>query len=227
MHTQTFRTPPEPLSVSCRPGDQLDWAAVASVPFTYEAGATVFAQGGTAASVLWVQSGRVRLSVLSRRGREAVVAILGPGHFFGESCLAGQMTRMETATAMMATTVLVATREAVTQRIRNDPRFAAQFLTHMLKRSMRAEQDLADQLLNASDKRLARTLLLLERDGEAGSPTHPVPRVSQEVLAEMVGTTRSRVNVFMNRFRKLGLVDYGLSGTLTINPSLRQFVDCD
>jgi len=201
-------------------------SSAGSVALSYEAGATVFAQGAPAATVLYLETGTVRLSVLSRSGREAVVAVLGAGQFFGEDCLARQAWRMETATTMTRATVRAASREAVMRQVHSDPKFADRLIAHMLKRNIRAEEDLVDQILNASDKRLARVLLLLARDGNAGAPG-AVPRVSQELLAEMVGTTRARVNVFMNRFRRLGFVDYQPNGALIIHRSLQQFVQRD
>ena len=154
------------------------------------------------------RQGAVRLSVLSHAGKEAVVAVLDVGHFFGEGCLAGQSQRMATATAMTASTILAVEKQEMVRQLHAQPAFADRFLTHMLTRNIRIEEDLIDQLFNSSEKRLARTLLLLARYGEPEASHRALPRVSQELLAEMVGTTRSRVNFFMNKFRKLGFIDY-------------------
>jgi len=187
----------------------------------YQKGKQVFAQGDVAGDVRYLQTGSVKISVLSKVGREAVVAMLGPGDFFGEGALAGQTSRIETATAMTACRVLRLDTDTMTTLLRDQPTFAARFLSHMLARNIRIEADLVDQLFNSSEKRLARTLLLLARYGYAG-PQREIPQVSQETLAEMVGTTRSRVNFFMNKFRKLGLIEY--NGTLKINPALLSVV---
>ncbi len=187
----------------------------------YEKGQPIFSQGDKAGDVRYIQKGAVKISVLSRLGREAVVAMLGPGDFFGESALAGQTARIETATATEDTSVMIIDTVTMTALLREQPAFAARFLSHMLTRNIRIEADLVDQLFNSSEKRLARTLLLLARYGNAPAP-HEIPRVSQETLAEMIGTTRSRVNFFMNKFRKMGLIEY--NGTLKINPALLSVV---
>ena len=160
----------------------------------------------------------MRLSVLSHAGKEAVVAVLDEGHFFGEGCLAGQSQRIATASAMGPCTVLTVEKKEMVQQLHAQPSLADRFLTHMLTRNIRIEEDLIDQLFNSSEKRLARTLLLLARYGEPQSSHRDLPKVSQETLAEMIGTTRSRVNFFMNKFRKLGFIDY--NGGLKINHSL-------
>jgi CRP-like cAMP-binding protein len=169
-----------------------------------------------------VDQGAVRLSVLSHAGKEAVVAVLDVAHFFGEGCLAGQSQRMATATAMTACTVVVVEKQEMARQLHARPAFADRFLSHMLTRNIRIEEDLIDQLFNSSEKRLARTLLLLARYGEPEASHRKLPRVSQETLAEMVGTTRSRVNFFMNKFRKLGFIEY--NGGLKINNSLLSVV---
>jgi CRP/FNR family transcriptional regulator, cyclic AMP receptor protein len=184
----------------------------------YDAGSTIFGQGDPASSVLFLEKGAVRLSVVSHAGKEAVVAMLEVGHFFGEGCLAGQALRMATATAMMKSTVLSVEKREMVRHLHGRASFANRFLTHMLTRNIRIEEDLVDQLFNSSEKRLARTLLLLARYGEQEASHRALPKVSQEVLAEMVGTTRSRVNFFMNKFRNLGFIDY--NGGLKINNSL-------
>ena len=162
------------------------------------------------------------MSVLSNAGKEAVVAVLDVAHFFGESCLAGQSQRMATATAMTTCTIVVVDKQEMVRQLHAQPAFADRVLTHMLTRNIRIEEDLIDQLFNSSEKRLARTLLLLARYGEPDASHRPLPRVSQETLAEMVGTTRSRVNFFMNKFRKFGFLDY--NGGLKINNSLLSVV---
>jgi CRP/FNR family transcriptional regulator, cyclic AMP receptor protein len=200
------------------PGGVLDWTGVKTQRVEYGSTAMIFTQGDPATSVMYVEKGAVRLSVLSHAGKEAVVALLDAGYFFGEGCLAGQSQRMATATAMTPTTILAVEKQEMVRQLHGRPAFADRFLTHMLTRNIRIEEDLIDQLFNSSEKRLARTLLLLARYGE-NEPTHrALPRVSQEVLAEMVGTTRSRVNFFMNKFRKLGFIDY--NGGLKIHNSL-------
>jgi CRP/FNR family transcriptional regulator, cyclic AMP receptor protein len=186
------------------------------------AGAVVFAQGAQANTVWFVQEGGVKLSVLSSAGKEAVVAMLGPGDFFGEGCLAGQPLRMGTATAVGDTTLLRIPKAAMIRMLHAHAEFADRFLAHMLARNIRIEEDLVDQLFNSSEKRLARTLLLLARYGREDTTPRVLPKLSQETLAEMVGTTRSRVNFFMNKFRKLGLIEY--NGGLTVNSSLLSIV---
>ena len=164
----------------------------------------------------------MRLSVLSHAGKEAGVALLDAGHFFGEGCLAGQTQRMATATAMTASTILAVEKPDMVRQLHAQPPPADRFLTHMLTRNIRIEEDLIDQLFNSAEKRLARTLLLLARYGEPEASHRALPKVSQEVLAEMVGTTRSRINFFMNKFRKLGFIDY--NGALKINNALLSVV---
>ena len=200
----------------------LDWTGVCTLRVQYGPAEVIFAQGDPATSVLYVETGAVRLSVLSHTGKEAVVAVLDVGHFFGEGCLAGQPNRMATATAMASCTVLAVEKQEMVRQLHDHPTFADRFLTHMLTRNIRIEEDLIDQLFNSSEKRLARTLLLLARYGEPEASHRALPRVSQELLAEMVGTTRSRVNFFMNKFRKLGFIDY--NGGLKINNSLLSVV---
>jgi CRP/FNR family transcriptional regulator, cyclic AMP receptor protein len=200
----------------------LDSTGSAKKVAKYEPASIVFSQGDPALSVLYVQHGGVRLSVISETGKEAVVALLGPGDFFGEGCLAGQPLRMATATAIAETTVLVVEKRRMLQLLHDQSGFSDRFITHMLARNIRIEEDLVDQLFNSSEKRLARTLLLLARYGKQDKPHRVLPKVSQEVLAEMVGTTRSRVNFFMNKFRKMGFIEY--NGGLKINNSLLSVV---
>jgi CRP/FNR family transcriptional regulator, cyclic AMP receptor protein len=196
-------------------------AGVSARTVRFAAGAVIFAQGAQANSVFYAQAGGVKLSVLSSAGKEAVVAMLGPGDFFGEGCLAGQPVRMATATAVMRTALLRITQRDMTRMLNDHPEFSNRFIAHMLTRNIRIEEDLVDQLFNSSEKRLARTLLLLARYGKEDTPRE-LPKLSQETLAEMVGTTRSRVNFFMNKFRKLGLIEY--NGGLKVNSSLLSIV---
>jgi CRP/FNR family cyclic AMP-dependent transcriptional regulator len=183
---------------------------------------TVFAQGDPAQNVMYIQEGGVKLTVVNETGKEAVVAILGPGDFFGEGCLAGQSICMATATAIASTTVLVIDKREMIRVLHEEHEFSDRFIAYMLARNVRVEEDLIDQLFNSSEKRLARTLLLLARYGAQGQPQKVLPKVSQEMLAEMIGTTRSRVNFFMNKFRKLGFIQY--NGEIHINNSLLSVV---
>ena len=187
----------------------------------YRRGQVIFAQGDAGHDVRYLQKGAIKLSVLSRIGKEAVVAMLVPGDFFGEGVLAGQSVRIGTATAIAASSVLTIEKEAMVRLLHEQPAFADRFLSYMLQRNIRIEADLVDQLFNSSEKRLARTLLLLARYGH-DNPTRTLPKISQETLAEMIGATRSRVNFFMNKFRKLGLIEY--NGALKVNPSLLTIV---
>jgi len=200
----------------------LESAGIARRVMRYARDAIVFAQGGPANSVFYIQQGGVRLSVVSPKGREAIVASLAPGDFFGEGCLAGQLRRIGTATALVPTTVLRIQKKTMMRTLHEQSAFSDRFLAHMLVRNIRIEEDLVDQLFNTSEKRLARTLLLLARYGDEGESQHVLPAISQETLAEMVGTTRSRVNVFMNKFRKLGFIKY--NGTLTVDSALLSVV---
>jgi CRP/FNR family transcriptional regulator, cyclic AMP receptor protein len=182
----------------------------------------VFAQGDPAKTVMYIQEGGVRLTVINQPGKEAVVAILGPGDFFGEGCLAGQSICMTTATAIAPTTILVIEKNEMIRVLHEEHEFSDRFIAYMLARNIRVEADLVDQLFNSSEKRLARTLLLLARYGGAGQPEQVLPKVSQEMLAEMIGTTRSRVNFFMNKFRKLGFIKY--NGEIHVDSSLMSVV---
>ena len=186
------------------------------------AGAVVFSQGAPANAVFYVQTGGVKLSVLSSAGKEAVVAMLDAGNFFGEGCLAGQSLRIGTATTVVASTLLRIQKRDMIRLLHEHSGFSDRFIAHMLARNIRIEEDLVDQLFNSSEKRLARTLLLLARYGKEDTNRHALPKLSQETLAEMVGTTRSRVNFFMNKFRKLGFIEY--NGGLTVNSSLLSVV---
>ena len=189
---------------------------------TYPKGKVVFSQGQPSNSVMYIQKGGIKLSVLSRAGKEAVVAMLGPGDFFGEGALTGQSIRIGTATATTLTTALVIDKEAMLRLLRDEATFSNRFISFMLARNMRIEADLVDQLFNSSEKRLARTLLLLARYTDQAGAKREIPKISQETLAEMIGTTRSRVNFFMNKFRDLGFIEY--NGGLTINTSLLSVV---
>ena len=185
-------------------------------------GAVVFEQGAQANSVFYIQEGGVQLAVLSSGGKEAIVAMLGPGDFLGEGCLAGQSLRMGTAKAVMKTALLRIPKSDMVRLLHERPEFSDRFIEHMLTRNIRIEEDLVDQLFNSSEKRLARTLLLLARYGKEDANARVLPKLSQETLAEMVGTTRSRVNFFMNKFRKLGFIEY--NGGLKVNNSLLSIV---
>jgi CRP/FNR family transcriptional regulator, cyclic AMP receptor protein len=183
---------------------------------------TVFGQGDPAKEVMYIQEGGVKLTVVNETGKEAVVAILGPGDFFGEGCLAGQPVCMATATTIAPTTVLIIDKDEMIRALHAEHAFSDRFISYMLARNIRVEEDLIDQLFNSSEKRLARTLLLLARYGGQGHPQKVLPKVSQEMLAEMIGTTRSRVNFFMNKFRKLGFIQY--NGEIRVNNSLLSVV---
>jgi CRP/FNR family cyclic AMP-dependent transcriptional regulator len=175
----------------------------------YRRGQRIFAQGGPADAVMYLQQGTVKLSVLSRVGKEAVVAMFSAGDFFGEGALAGQPLRIATATATLPSTVLVIEKPTMVRMLHEEHEFSDRFIQYMLVRNIRVEADLVDHLFNSSEKRLARTLLLLARYGQLDNPDNILPKISQETLAEMVGTTRSRVNFFMNKFKKLGFIEYG------------------
>ena len=198
--------------------DSLDSACVPRRVVQLDGLEQAYAQGDPATSVMYIQEGRIKLSVVNKAGKEAIVAILGPGDFFGEGCLAGQSVRMGTATALLPTIVSVIQKNEMRRAIYSDPAFTERFMSYLLSRNLRTEEDLIDQLFNSSEKRLARTLLLLSGHGEKELPQKVLPNISQETLAEMVGTTRPRVNIFMNKFRKLGYIEY--EGGLHINPSL-------
>jgi CRP/FNR family cyclic AMP-dependent transcriptional regulator len=182
----------------------------------------VFSQGSPADAVFYLEKGKVKLTVLSKRGKEAVVAILGSGDFFGEGCLAGQPLRMATAIALTEGSILRIQKETMIRMLHNEPALSELFMSYLLSRNVRIEEDLVDQLFNSSEKRLARILLLLTRFGKDGQHEIVVPKISQETLAEMVGTTRSRVSFFMNKFRKLGFVHY--NGGLQVHSSLLNIV---
>jgi CRP-like cAMP-binding protein len=197
----------------------IDWAGVRAERITYEPGAVIFRQGEPATDVSYIEKGAVRLSVLSHGGKEAVIALLNERDFFGEGCVAGQAVRSATATAMSNCSVLRVGRHEIARKLQAEETFAEFFVSHVLKRNIRMEEDLIDQLFNSTEKRLARILLLLAQYGQSDGPRRALPKVSQEILAEMVGTTRPRVNFFMNKFRKLGFIEYDASG-VKVNNSL-------
>ena len=182
----------------------------------------VFSQGDPADAVFYIQKGKVKVTVISEQGKEAVVAILGADEFFGEGCLAGQAQRIATVTAMTDSVIMRLEKAAIVDVIHREPAFSEMFIAHLLGRTIRVEADLVDQLFNSSEKRLARMLLLLANFGKEGKPEPIIAKISQETLAEMIGTTRSRVSFFMNRFRKLGLIDY--NGGIHVHSSLLNVV---
>jgi CRP-like cAMP-binding protein len=186
----------------------------------------VFLQGDPADSVFYIQKGKIKLTVVSRQGKEAVVALLGAGDFFGEGCLAGQPVRMASATSMTECSIMRLEKAGVTRVLHDEPAFSELLLHHLLSRNIRIEEDLVDQLFNSSEKRLARVLLLLANFGKEGSPEAAIPKISQETLAEIIGTTRSRVSFFMNRFRKLGFIKYSgrSNSSLEIHSSLLNII---
>ena len=202
----------------------LDSAGISKKIVEYGRGETIFTQGDPCEDVLYIQAGGVKLSVLSKTGREAVVAMIGPGDFFGEGCLAGQPLRMGSATAITPSGILFVAKDKMVRLLHKQHAMSDRFISHMLSRNIRIEEDLIDQLFNSSEKRLARTLLLLARYGKQDKPARMVPKVSQETLAEMVGTTRSRVNFFLNKFKKLGFIEYNGGLPLKINSSLLSVV---
>lgn len=191
----------------------------------YTSGQIIFAQGDPADAIFYILKGKVKLTVVSKPGREAVLAILGTGDFFGESCLAAQPLRMKTATAIDDSTIIRVEKQAMIRTLRQKPEFSELFMMHLLSRNIRIEEDLVDQLFNSSEKRLARILLLLANFGKEGKPEPLIAKISQETLAEMIGTTRSRVSFFMNKFRKLGFIEY--NGGLHVHSSLLNVVLLD
>ena len=188
----------------------------------YGKGEVVFSQGGPADAVFYIQQGKVKITVVSERGKEAVVAVMGPDEFCGEGCLAGQPRRIATATAMTDCEIMRLEKATMLRVLREEPAFSEMFVSHLLTRTIRVEEDLVDQLFNSSEKRLARALLLLANFGREGRPEPIIAPVSQETLAEMIGTTRSRVSFFMNKFRRLGFIDY--NGHLEVHTSLLSVV---
>ena len=189
---------------------------------TYRAKKIIFTQGDEADSVFFIQNGKVKVTVISEHGKEAVVAVLGKGEFLGEGCLAAQKYRLATATALTECEIMRIEKAAISHVLRDEPAFSELFVEYLLARTLRVEADLVDQLFNSSERRLARTLLLLANFGNEGMPEHIIANVSQEMLAEMVGTTRSRVSFFMNKFRKLGFISY--NGQIEVHRSLLNLV---
>ena len=185
---------------------------------------TIFAQGDSSDAVFYVKKGKVRLTVVSKIGKEATIGILNEGDFFGEGCLAGQPLRLCSATAMTACSVMRIDKKSMMEVLHRERAFSDVFVAYLLARNIRYEEDLVDQLFNSSEKRLARTLLLLAHFGKDGKPESLIPKISQATLAEMIGTTRSRVSFFMNRFRKLGFIDYDAGSGLQVHSSLLSIV---
>jgi CRP-like cAMP-binding protein len=202
----------------------LDSSGMTKTVQEYARGETIFTQGDSCEDVLYIQVGGVKLSVLSKTGREAVVAVLGPGDFFGEGCLAGQPVRMGSAMAITPSVVLLIAKQKMVRLLHRQHGMSDRFISHMLSRNIRIEEDLIDQLFNSGEKRLACTLLLLAGYGKQDKPTRVVPKVSQESLAKMVGTTRSRVNLYLNKFKKLGFIEYDGQIPLKVNNSLLSVV---
>jgi CRP/FNR family cyclic AMP-dependent transcriptional regulator len=202
----------------------LESSGAARTVVDYGRGESIFEQGEACVHVHYIQSGAVKLSVLSKGGREAVVAMLGPGDFFGEGCLAGQSVRMGSAMAIAPSAILNVAKARMMQLLRKQHAMSDRFIAHMLSRNIRIEEDLVDQLFNSSEKRLARALLLLARYGNDEEPTRVVPKISQDTLSKMVGTTRSRVNFFLNKFKKLGFIEYDGDVPLKINSALLSIV---
>jgi CRP/FNR family cyclic AMP-dependent transcriptional regulator len=221
----------KPKSKFSRPfdaGKYLDSAGVRRRIAKYRKGQVIFNQGDECHTVMYLQEGVIKIAVTSAAGKEAVIALLQPGDFFGEGCIAGQPLRVATATAMEPASVLEIDKPEMIRVVRDEPKFSDRFVAHMLKRNVRVEEDLVDQLFNSSEKRLARALLLIARYGNEEKSDKIVAHVSQATLAEMIGTTRSRVSFFMNKFRKLGFIKYngGLqnNGGLHINDSLLRVI---
>jgi CRP/FNR family cyclic AMP-dependent transcriptional regulator len=192
----------------------------------YRKGQVVFSQGDPGDAVFYIQKGKAKLTVVSEQGKEAVIAILGANEFFGEGCLAGQVQRIATVTIMLDAVIARLEKVAIVRVIHEEPAFSEMFIAHLLGRAIRVEADLVDQLFNSSEKRLARILLLLANFGKEGRPEPIIAKISQETLAEMIGTTRSRVSFFMNKFRKLGLIGYngGIEGGIEVHSSLLNVV---
>jgi CRP/FNR family cyclic AMP-dependent transcriptional regulator len=213
---------PKSETIIFDPKDFLAKVGVGKKIIKFHRNQKVFSQGDVADTVFYIQSGQVKLTVVSEQGKEAVVAILEPGHFFGEGCMNGHSIRIATTTALEDCVITVITKAAMIAALHNEPTFSELFMAYLLTRNSRIEEDLIDQLFNSSEKRLARLLLLLANFGKEGSPQPISPNVSQETLAEMIGTTRSRVNGFMNKFRKLGLISY--NGRIEVHSSLMDAV---
>jgi len=196
----------------------VDSVGAATTLSEYQKDQIIFSQGSSANIVFYIRKGGVKLTVLSEHGKEAVIAILGPGDFFGEGCMAGQLVRMATASAIASSSILKIRKKDLTSLLHKEQAFSDFFIRHVLSRNIRIEEDLVDQLFNSSEKRLARVLLLLAHYGKEGKPESVIPKISQETMAQMIGTTRARVSTFMNKFRKLGFIEY--NGGLQVHSSL-------
>jgi CRP/FNR family cyclic AMP-dependent transcriptional regulator len=214
--------PPKPATIIFDPKDFLARVGVGKTIIEFHKNQEVFSQGDLADTVFYIQSGQVKLTVMSEQGKEAVVAILEPGQFFGEGCMNGHSIRIATTTAMEDSVITVITKAATIAALHDEPTFSELFMAYLLTRNSRIEEDLIDQLFNSSEKRLARLLLLLSNFGKEGSPQPISPNISQETLAEMIGTTRSRVSHFLNKFRRLGLISY--NGRIEVHNSLMDAV---
>ena len=229
-YCSTLITPLMPDSTPFKATDYLAHSGPGRSLNSHVRGEIIFSQGAAADAIYYLQKGRVKISVVSNSGKEAVIAILTPHGFFGEGCLGGQTRRMASAIAISDCTTMRLEKASVLQTLASEPAFSELLLSYMLTRSIRVEEDLVDQLFNSSEKRLARALLLLANFGKEGNPETVIPRISQETLAEMIGTTRSRVSFFMNKFRKLGFIRYGDgsdtlgAGTLEVHSSLLNVV---
>jgi CRP/FNR family transcriptional regulator, cyclic AMP receptor protein len=210
------------LQAQFDPEGFLNATGVSKTIGVYAAGQPIYSQGGACDAVMYIKDGEVKLSVISKTGKEAIVAVLDAGNFFGEGALAGQPLRIGSATAHTTCTIVAVNKADMRRLLHEEHEMSDGFIAHLLTRNVRIEEDLIDQLFNSAEKRLARTLLLLARYGEEDAPQRVIPRISQETLAEMVGTTRSRVNFFMNRFKKLGFIS--VDGGLTVNNSLLSVV---
>jgi CRP/FNR family transcriptional regulator, cyclic AMP receptor protein len=210
------------LGLQFEPMALLDKAGEGRAASSYASGQVIFAQGDPADAVFYVQTGRVKLTIVSGQGKEAVVGIYSATDFFGEASLAGQPLRIATATAMSECLIVRLAKSAMIRMLHDEPTFSELFVAHLLSRNIRVEADLVDQLFNSSEKRLARILLLLANFGKEGKPEAVIPNITQETLAEMIGTTRSRVSFFMNKFRKLGFIEY--NGKLSVHSSLLNVV---
>jgi CRP/FNR family transcriptional regulator, cyclic AMP receptor protein len=213
---------PKPATKMFDPKDFVAKVGVGKTIVEFHKNQKVFSQGDVADTVFYIQSGQVKLTVISEQGKEAVVAILEPGQFFGEGCMNGHLIRIATTTAMEDCVITVITKAAMITALHDEPTFSELFMAYLLTRNSRIEEDLIDQLFNSSEKRLARLLLLLANFGKEGSPQPISPNISQETLAEMIGTTRSRVSHFLNKFRRLGLIDY--NGHIEVRSSLMDAV---
>jgi CRP/FNR family transcriptional regulator, cyclic AMP receptor protein len=213
---------PKAATINFDPKDFLAKVGVGKTIVEFHKNQKVFSQGDVADTVFYIQSGQVKLTVISEQGKEAVVAILEPGQFFGEGCMNGHLIRIATTTAMEDCVITVITKAAMITALHDEPTFSELFMAYLLTRNSRIEEDLIDQLFNSSEKRLARLLLLLANFGKEGSPQPISPNISQETLAEMIGTTRSRVSHFLNKFRRLGLIDY--NGHIEVRSSLMDAV---